>query len=222
MSTREQIDSFGPPPEGSTPPELSLVPADAPEGAFFSARFDCDPDYAYLTERAGKVDTGATLLLDILLELGLLEPANTISEYKQRLMHIEEESEPLAEKAEKDEDDPRALSADEREKFTALNKEFEDLDDRVELWNKAKRRVYNAYSYYKDPDSNLDLDALYTKTAENAQWTLLKVVLELKGKLPRPREGARPDSAAAITQSTGLDAERVARILILEEIERNA
>ncbi len=201
--------------------ELSIVQEGSARGPFFSSEHTAQPNYKNLIEQASRTDSGATFLITVMQEVGLIETDTAVAEAKQQLLTIDEAIEPLSEK---EETDPDEMTDAEVLSLHSLEEEAKHLEERVAHRLQVDNRIYESYDrYQKEYEGKLDrLEMLHDKTSAYEDSALLSSLRQLQQKLPQPRTDTRSGQDIRLAHRISKNAERTARILILEEISRHA
>ena len=221
MTETEGCNHTESPPEHRDPELLTLQPK-APERVSFISGEGHQPDYEQLGRTAQMSDSGASLLIEILAQTGHIEPLHQIAKYR---------SDAQWQEALEAKQTMTSLSKAEADRLRTL-KQFTGSNSKLQLWEDVEKRVNLARDYYrttilKDAVSggtayHTDLmDAIRDNTVEYENTSLLTTIDKLKNTLPQPRLDARgrsqPSIAEQIAKQNVVEADRLVRILILEE-----
>jgi len=214
---------------------LSLVPPDTTDDeqekyAFFSVENIPEPDFDSLKHSAETSENGAALLVDILIQTAQLEPKDKIEKYRtDEQAKIEKFNKLEAIKR----NNGDSLSEEDKEIRSALSTQLTDslqsLQNKIKYWEDINERVKMAYEYYmqtfftnKDGVVSINSDKLqeevYDITEVYDDNDLLRIIMGLNKRIPVTRSSARSSFGPNYTKQNVFEAERLVRLLILEEV----
>jgi hypothetical protein len=186
----------------------------------FLSTAENEPDYDYLSNMAQSADSGPTLLVYMLTQTGQIEPLDVIANYKNQFMYNQSKLDTLRLK-----EMSVQLSAEEANEIKILDKEADTINPILAKWNDVEGRIKQAKDYYDsviigprngNRNTNL-LEALYDDSQEYDDSGLIVIIKNLRLKIPKPRQHAGGRVQANPALNNVVEAERLIRLLILEE-----
>ncbi len=190
----------------------------------FTSGPEAAPDYEHLSDIAQNADSGATLLVEVLVQLGRLEPLHAIAAQRASYETAARQRETLTDKHLRGE----ALDDSETAQLAISTDALLAHGPGLQIWHNAETRIKKAFEYYRDVFfgknevnativDRSELETLYDDTAEYEEISLLTTLRALRSRLPKPRAEIKGRHQPNIGEHNVAEADRVARLLVLEE-----
>ncbi len=228
MTEATDFSYFGGPPEYVIPESFSALSEIPDKISIFTAVRDemsSETKIEQLTELAKQSDNGGTLLIEILAEIGVIDPLHVVAKYRSDIMLQAAQRDSLDYKQQS-----TSLTKAELNHLRSLNQSVDALHIKVLPLYDMDQRLSKAKSYYDfavmhtsaaestDPGYSL-LEEIYDGTAEFDNTGVLKIISSIKDKLPKHFDFNHRRQTTQAEQKI-VEAERLVRILMLEETDQ--